>query len=103
MQILASVGAAKIVLGACGAKGKPLPDCHFWSFSGAGDVSGAHKNINRRARAVQILPLMMPPLVLRLRCPGVEWTSLLHSFTALYLPCIHCTLYLLYSLYVQII
>ena len=44
-----SVEAATIFLGACGAKGKPLPDCHFWSFSGAGDVSGAHKNIKRRA------------------------------------------------------
>ena len=53
MQILASVEAAKIFLGARGAKGKPLPDCHFWSFSGAGDVSGAHENIKRRACAVR--------------------------------------------------
>ena len=49
VRILASVEAAKIFLGACGAKGKSLPDCHFRSFSGAGDVSRAPKNIKRRA------------------------------------------------------
>ena len=49
VQILASVEAAKIFLGACGAKGKASPDCHFWSFFGVGDVSGAHENIKCRA------------------------------------------------------
>ena len=51
VQMLASVEAAKQFLRACAAMGKASPDCHFWRLFGAGDVSGAHENIKRRAGA----------------------------------------------------